>query len=149
MKIEIDQSVKIEESARDTVLAYSNSVQRAIVIPAAVKRKALAYLRKHGKSRKVAVLTVFAAGLFLLLRGVAKKITLAVIDLEYAGHDALIKDILLQRLRSEGTYTFPDTFTFASVGKKSRAHYLAIAVHRGEIKPNHQVTWGEMLKALR
>jgi hypothetical protein len=87
-----------------------------------VKRKALTYLRKRGKSRKVAVLTVFAVGLFLLLRDVAQRITLAVIDLEYAGHDALIKDILLRHLRSEGLYTFPDTFTFGGVGKRGHEH---------------------------
>lgn len=41
MEIEVDQSVKIEDTAGDTVLAFSNDVQRAIVIPAAVKREAL------------------------------------------------------------------------------------------------------------
>ena len=70
MKIEIDQSVKIEETAHDTVLAFSNGARCAIVIPAAVKRQALAYLQKRGKSRKIAVIMVFVAGLFLLLRDV-------------------------------------------------------------------------------
>ncbi|MBU0702469.1 MAG: hypothetical protein KKC18_01205 [Chloroflexi bacterium] len=65
MEIEVDQSVKSEETARDTVLAFSNGVRRAIVIPAAVKRESLAYLRERGISRKVAVLTVFAAGLLV------------------------------------------------------------------------------------
>ncbi len=149
MEIEIDQSVKIEDTAGDTVLAFSNDVQRAIVIPAAVKRKALAYLRDRGKSRKAAVLAVFAAGLFLLLRDVAESITLAVIDQEYTGHDALIKDRLLRPLRAEGLHVYPDIFAFGYVGKKSKAHDLAMKVHRGKLTPDHQVTLKELLDALR
>ena len=148
MELEIDQSVKIEDTAHDTVLAFSNDVQRAILIPAAVKREALAYLREHGKSRKVSVLMVFAAGLFLLLRDVAESIALAVIDQEYIGHEALIKDRLLRRLRAEGLHVYPDMFAFGCVGKRSRAHYLALAVHRDEVKPNHRVTLEELLEAL-
>ena len=149
MEIEIDQSVKIEDTAGDTVLAFANDVQRAIIIPAAVKRKALAYLRDRGKSRKVAVLAVFAAGLFLLLRDAAESTTLAVIDQEYTGHDALIKDRLLQLLRTEGLRVYPDTFAFGCVGKKSKAHDLAMKVHRGKLTADHQVTLKELLEALR
>ncbi len=149
MKIDVDQSIKIEEAAHDTVLAFSNDVRRAIVIPAAVKREALAYLRGRGKSRKVAVLIVFAAGLFLLLRDVAESVDLAIIDQEYTGYAALIKDRLLRLLRAEGLHVYPDVFAFGYVGKKSRAHYLALGVHRGKIKPDHWVTWKELLEALR
>ena len=148
MEIEVDQSVKIEDTAGDTVLAFSNDVRSAIVIPAAVKREALAYLRKRGKSRKAAVLMVFAAGLFLLLRDVAESIDLAVIDREYTGYDALIKNRLLQLLRVAGLRVYPDLFAFDYVGKKSRAHYLALGVHRGEIEPDRRVTWKELLKVL-
>jgi hypothetical protein len=149
VKIEIDQSVKIEETARDTVLAFSNSVQRAIVIPAVVKREALAYLRKRGKSRKVAVIVVFAAGLFLLLQNVTRLIDLAIIDREYAGYDAVIKNRLLQFFQAGGLHIYPDTLAFGYVGKKSKAHDLAIGVHRGKLKPDHRVTLKELLDVLR
>ena len=96
MKVKVDQSVKIEDTTGDIVLPFSNDVRRAI--PAAVKREALAHLRERGKSRKVTVLMVFAAGLSLLLRDVAESITLAVIDREYTGYNALIKNRLLQLL---------------------------------------------------
>lgn len=114
-----------------------------------MKRKALAYLRERGKSRKVTVLMVFAAGLFLLLRDVAESTDLAIIDQEYTGHDALIKNRLLQLLRAEGLRVYPDMFAFGYVGKESRAHYLALGVHQGKIKPDHRVTWKQLLKALR
>lgn len=66
MDVEVDQSVKTEDTSGDTVLAFSNDKQFGILIPAEVKRQALAYLRGRGKSRRISVLLVFAAGLFLL-----------------------------------------------------------------------------------
>ncbi|MDH7485178.1 MAG: hypothetical protein QHJ81_02760 [Anaerolineae bacterium] len=66
LRLEVDQSGRIEEP-QDTVLAFSNQQQYAILIPAAVKREALAHLRRLDKSTKLAVLLVFAAALFLLL----------------------------------------------------------------------------------
>ncbi len=148
MRIEVDQSVKIDETAHDTVLAFSDGVRRAIVIPAVVKRKAMAYLRERGKSPKVAGLIVFTAGLFLLLRDVANSITLAIIDREYTGYDALIKNRLLQFLWAEGLRVYPDTLAFGHVGKKSKAHDLAIEVHRGKLAPDHRVTLKELLEVL-
>jgi hypothetical protein len=148
VRIEIDQSVKIDEIAHDTVLAFSDGVRRAIVIPAAVKREAMAYLWERGKSRKVAGLIVFTAGLFLLLRDVANSITLAIIDREYTGCDALITNRLLQFLWAEGLRVSPDTLAFGYVGKKSKAHNLAVEVHRGKSVPDHRVTLRELLEIL-
>lgn len=54
------------------------------------------------------MLIVFAAALFLLLRDMAESVTLAIIDQEYIGHDALIKDRLLRLLRTEGLHVYPD-----------------------------------------
>lgn len=148
MKIEVDQSVKIEETARDTVLAFSNGIRRAIVIPAAVKRKALAYLWERGKSRKVAVIIVFAAGLFLLLRDEVKFIDLAIIDREYTGYDALIRNRLLQFFRTAGLRVSPDVFVFGYVGKRSKAHDLAMKVHRDKHIPDCLITLKELLDVL-
>ena len=41
MPIEIDQSNKIERTEKDTILALSNNEQRAIVIPARIKREVI------------------------------------------------------------------------------------------------------------
>jgi len=53
--VEIDQSGKMNNLARDTVLAFSNDVQHAIRIPAAVKRSMVRYLRQKDKSKTRAV----------------------------------------------------------------------------------------------
>ena len=41
--VEVDQSIKIEQLG-DTVLAFSNGISHAIIVPARVKREALSVL---------------------------------------------------------------------------------------------------------
>lgn len=62
MDVEVDQSTKIEQTSKDTVLAFSNDEQVAILIPAQVKRQALAYLKAREKPAPVARLMLFPAG---------------------------------------------------------------------------------------
>ncbi len=149
MRIEVDQSGKIEQTAVNTVLAFSDGGQRTLLIPAQVKRQALAYLRGREKSRRSSVLLVFSAALFLLLREIAEQITLVIIiDREYEGHEATIRGRLLQLLREAGLQVHADAIAFGLVGKKSEAHYLAWRVNKGEISPDHQVTLSELLEVL-
>ncbi|MDI7274999.1 MAG: hypothetical protein QME94_03380 [Anaerolineae bacterium] len=77
--IVVDQSVRIEDTSHDTVLAlhdtdadkpsalYGRHNTRAVLIPAEVKRRCFGELRDRGLLRKTIVLRVFAAALFLLL----------------------------------------------------------------------------------
>ena len=146
MKFEVDQSVKIEETSRDTVLALSNDKHFAILIPAEAKRQALAYLRERGKSRRISVLLVFAAGLFLLLRNIGADVTLITIDQEYEGkkHEAVIKGRLLQLLYEAGWQGDSNHIAFGLVEKKSGAHKRAWEVHRSKIAPDYRVTANEL-----
>ena len=148
MHIEVDQSGKIEQTAVNTVLAFSDGEQCALLIPAKVKRQALAYLRDREKSRRSSILLVFSAALFLLLKEIAEQITLVIIDREYEGHEATIRGRLLQLLREADLQVHADAIAFGSVGRKSEAHYLAWRVHKGEISPDHQVTLSELLEVL-
>jgi hypothetical protein len=51
---EVDQSIKMNDLARDTVLAIADGITYAIVIPAAVKRAVMQRLRARRKSRTAA-----------------------------------------------------------------------------------------------
>ena len=62
MHVEVDQSGKIEDTATDTVLAFSNEADFAILIPAKVKRVCLRRLRNRGKAGKSIYWLVFALG---------------------------------------------------------------------------------------
>jgi hypothetical protein len=45
MKLQVDQSIKIGDTQAPTILALSNDIQRAILIPASVKRECIRALR--------------------------------------------------------------------------------------------------------
>jgi hypothetical protein len=142
--LEVDQSSKIE-TAHDTILAYSNHLHYAICIPAQVKREMLAHLRARGRSKARAVIWLFAAGLFLLLRDIIEQVSQVTIDLEYAGHEADIRSMLLRFADLNGLNLGAEAINFAAVGKVSNAHELAISVFRGRLKADRTVTLPELM----
>ena len=84
----------------------------------------------------------------LLLRDQAQEIALAVVDVEYTGHDREIKQHLLNLLRRSGRPISADRISFQHVGKKSPAHRLAIETLRGERPPDRLVSLEELLAEL-
>lgn len=129
MTIEIDQSGKVEDTAKDTILCLSNDEWYAIKIPAAVKRQLQERFRRNGQIRNF-VLFTFCAGLARLLR-VAKPRTKVVIDREYFGKEPVIKNILEKML---GDVIATPVFDFGFIGKHSRAHTHANDVAVGKEK---------------
>ena len=83
MKVEIDQSGKIGDTKVPTVLAFSNSVNYTIFIPATVKRKCIIELRRRGLSEPNTYLQLFTVGIYLLLHRHIEKVKQTVIDIEY------------------------------------------------------------------
>jgi len=147
--VEVDQSIKIEQTSKDTILAVSNDEQVAILIPAKVKRQVLAHLKVRGKPAPVARLMLFSAGLCMLLREVAQSLTTITIDQEYPGHEADIRGMLLRFLWKIGVRMDKEGIVFARVGKRSKAHEQAWRVHRGEIAPDWTATLQELLDVLQ
>lgn len=143
MKVEIDQSGKIEDTGKDTVLAFSNKIWAAIVIPAKVKRQMQEIFRRRGQPM-IFVFRTFAAGIILLLQNYQKQITDVQIDTEYPGHEAVIKDILVQMLR-EQDIPEPNIY-FGRVGKKSMAHHRGYAVAIGKLEPERKVGLDDLVK---
>ncbi|MBI3360548.1 MAG: hypothetical protein HY023_05490 [Chloroflexi bacterium] len=147
MRGQVDQSVRIEE-AGDTVLAFADGEAYALVISVLVKRKALGRLISRGKSRKRALVLLFAAAVALLLSRVPGSVEGVEIDLEYPGYEAAIKGAILWRLRPLGKAMAVAELTFGRIGKKSPAHDLAWRVHQGKIPANDRVTIEELLEVL-
>jgi len=120
MKIEIDQSGKIENTNRKTIIAFSNGSCGAVVISAKDKKSIQTYFRTLGKPRLFIHIT-FVVLIYLLICNKIMRDDQIVIDREYPGYDNLIigslKNLLAKKKITD--------ISIAQIGKKSRAHDLA------------------------
>jgi len=146
--IEVDQSIKIGDLSGATALAFSDHDCGAILIPAEVKRTLIMQLRARGKSKIRATVQIFAAAAFLLLEEATPKISSVMIDTEYTGYEADIEGMLLNLLRGVEPGFSKERLAILQVGKSSPAHKLAIAVVRGQVKPDRVLTTEDFATAL-
>lgn len=143
--IQVDQSIKIEQSGA-TILAFSNGISFAIIIPASVKKVALLVLKDKGKPKDTARNLLFCACLYLLLRDYLEQLAEIVIDEEYTGHDHNIRSFLLEYIRRNGLAFESERIVFARIGKRSRADKKARMVRSGKEQEFRVVTLEEILK---
>lgn len=143
-RVEVDQSIKIEDTGA-TVLAFANGISAAVIIPGPVKRAALDTLLVRGKSKQIARLMLFAAGLALLLQDHLDELESVVIDVEYEGHEAPIREFLLIYIWQAHPEFEPWRIIFKSVGKRSMAHAKANAVRHGKDRGFRKLTEKEVL----
>ena len=147
MNIEIDQSGKVENTSKNTVIAFSNDIFGTIFISAQEKREIQKFFRKIGKT-KVFVYRLFAALIFLLINDHLKNLKRITIDEEYSGKENLIKSYLVQNIRRVYRGFSAENISFKRIGKKSKAHNLAYLVFKGKNSPNRVVKTSELLKIL-
>lgn len=147
--VQVDQSGKVEDTATDTVLAFSDDTSYAILIPSRVKRQCLLELRRRGQTGKSLYWLIFATGLFLLLKDHFKKLPLVIIDIEYEGQTARIKEHLINLLKRKDIPAVQNQVTFRRIGKKSLAHSIAYQVHRGTQSPDRRIKLGELLREFK
>lgn len=146
MHIEIDQSGKIEQLNKDSVIAFSNKNQYSVLIPKDIKQ----YVFKLYKGKiKDLRYRLFSIGLYYCLRDYIKEKELMTICCEYTGKESLIKSFLLDYLRKY--YPIIDTkiIRFGKIGKSSNAHAVAIDVFRGNRRPNKILSLNEIEKCLK
>lgn len=146
MKIEIDQSGRVEYTSHDTVIAFSNKKKRAIFIEAKDKREIQSIFRKMGKGQ-LFVIRLFTILIFILLKK-EKEVKEIIIDIEYPGWNAQIKNYLLVDLRKFGIKLDPNQISFSRITKKSEAHWHAYRVFKKERKPEIIVGVMEVLNEL-
>lgn len=145
MIIEVDQSGKIENTNKNTIIAFSNEIFGSILILAKDKREIQKIFRKIGKPR-IFVYKLFAILIFLLVKKHLKKIDQIIIDEEYPGKSILIKDYLLREIRKVRPNFSKENISFRTVGKKSKAHYLAYGVAIGKKLADKTVSVKEILR---
>lgn len=124
MKVEVDQSTKLEQSG-PTIVAYANGKSGAIIIPSTVKHAAFRILSSKGKSKEVSKWLLFAACIFLLLQDQLPKLKQVLIDVEYTGKNSDIKASLLRYIWRVQPKFDEGIIQFGYVGKGSPADVKA------------------------
>ena len=136
----------MEQTEDDTVLAFSDGIQRIILIPASVKRACQHELRKRGVKPGMIALRMFTAGLLLLLEGQVEGIASLTLDTEYEGREGEIKGLLLRVMLKWAPTLSTRAITFRRIGRKSPAHLLAWETHKSTRRPDRRVTLQELLQ---
>ena len=145
MDIEVDQSGKIERLNHHTIIAMSNEVQYCVKIPKQLKRKIIV----ENRNVKQIKYKLFCIGIYYCLRRYIASHTVIIIDDEYHGANKMIKSVLLSYFKRDNKYFDSDLIKFGTIGKKSKAHYLAIETFRREHNPNEILTERQILKLLK
>ncbi|MBU2544861.1 hypothetical protein KKC65_00185 [Patescibacteria group bacterium] len=144
MAYQIDQSGKVEDTNKLTIVALANGRVKSLKISAVEKQKLIKIMRIHDYPKKTFIYKIFASLIFLLLKN--ERIEGIIIDNEYPGHQAIIKDVL-QRLFKKKNKQAPEIM-FAEIGKKSIAHKVALEVFRGKRKPDIIIGADDVIKLL-
>ncbi|MBU4332144.1 hypothetical protein KKD19_02150 [Patescibacteria group bacterium] len=145
MKIEIDQSGKIEDTNRLTVVAFANGKVKSLKISSVEKQKLVKAMRALDYPKKTFIFKIFAGLIYLLLRD-EKNIDEVIIDREYPGQEGVIKDVLSHLFRKFDRQT--PLITFHRIGKKGGAHKIANDIYKGKRAANIVVTANRVFQIL-
>lgn len=141
---QIDQSGKIEQTNKNTVICLSNSIHATIIMKAKDKREIQDIYKTAGKP-KVFPIQLFSALIYLLIEKSLIKEGVVYIDKEYPGHEDIIKSYVTQLIIKRGKSKLdPENIRFALIGKTSNAHLLGYKIwKRG--KADFRVTKDDVL----
>jgi len=91
------------------------------------------------------MIKTFSVLVYILIKDRLKSTDDVYIDREYEGYNKLIKQIIIDLYEDNGNAAEKPSLHFANIGKKSRAHFLAINAYRKK-KADLKVTSGDVLK---
>jgi hypothetical protein len=144
MGYQVDQSGKIEHTNKNTILCLANGSWDAVIVKAKTKRQIQEIFRRNGQIRNYVLFTFSIILATLLKRN--SKIGQVLVDTEYMGKDAIIKNITLELINN--LKLIPDIH-FGFVGKLSPAHDKAAKIAHNKLKARHEISPLEILKALK
>ncbi|MEW6610867.1 MAG: hypothetical protein AB1352_04575, partial [Patescibacteria group bacterium] len=140
-RVEIDQSNRIEELNKDTIIALANKdVSYTHVLTKKTKRHLHEIFRKSGERKRFGP-ALFAAAIVSLLERTGVRSTDIDVDVEYPGYEALMQGMI-------ELYDANAHVAFRSIGKSSPAHIAAYSVHKKENAADHAFSIDEMIDAL-
>lgn len=145
MRIEVDQSGKIEQTEMDTVVAFSNNHQYAVLLPKELKR---ILINKYRKEKQV-ILKLFVICVYYTIRDYLHQIELIVIDNEYEGKQNYIKSLLFDFIRKDYRDFDKNLIRIAHITKKSKAHEVAANANRGFAKSQKTLSEKDIEKLIQ
>ncbi|MBS3096651.1 hypothetical protein J4480_04385 [Candidatus Woesearchaeota archaeon] len=145
MRIEVDQSGKIEQTDMDTILAFSNNHQYAVLFTKDTKRE---LIKKYRKEKQI-ILKLFVACVYYTIKDYLHQAELIIIDNEYDGKQNYIKSLLLDFIRKDYRDFDKNLIRIAHITKNSKAHEFAANVKRGFAKPQKILSEKDIEKLIR
>ena len=146
MRIEVDQSGKIEQMNTDSYIAFSDDEQYCIKLPKKIKQEISFSYR--GKTKQL-IQKIFAICVYQCLIDYLDNKKLIVIDQEYEGWNPFIKRELFSLIKNKYPNFDKNIIVFDKITKKSKAHKLALRSYREEEKPNRILNMGDIVKWLK
>jgi hypothetical protein len=145
MKIDIDQSGRVEFTSHDTVIA--DSLGNSVFIKAREKRILEKAYTSSGR-RKMFMFEVFSLLTTYLIKNSFCTTHLYYVDIEYDGRMPLIKERILYfahkiSLPLDSAYVY-----YRSIGKSSLAHVHANNTFSGKQKPTFEITAQAVLSVI-
>jgi len=147
-KFSIDQSGKVEDTSKNTILCLSNGYWDAVLVRTRTKRQLQEIFRRNGQIRNF-VLFTFSAILAILLKRNGRLLEVTV-DREYFGKEAIIKKIVLEMLGSKinTERKLPEIY-FGYIGKKAMSHNRAYAIGLKKLKAKKNLSLKEVLARIK
>ena len=142
MRISVDQSVKIEQLNRDTIIGASNDIRFAAVLPSKAKRKLQEEFRHSHRSKLFRYRTFMAAVVLTLHYAEIKDVPSVVIDREYAGQEVLLRSMFYEMWSLLHEELPP--VEIKEIGKKSPAHATAYLAMKGKRPIDRVLTYQEV-----
>lgn len=142
MKVEVNQSNKIEQTNKDTIIGLANDKSFTILIKAKIKRKLQEEFRKQGKPRLFVYRTFIGGAVLLLKYAQIKNLSQIVIDEEYYGKDRVLRSIFLEMWSRY--FTKVPEITFDKIGKKSKVHNICYLAMKGKDKIGRVIRFEEI-----
>lgn len=143
--VEVDQSGRIEMSG-ETTIAVSNDFAVTVRVTARVKQKVRKALLERGVKPKMVMIRMFVGAILLAIRDHLGEISTLTIDEEYTSYEAVIKSLLLDRIRSLRFEFTRDDIVITRIGKNSPAHRAAIRVTRRQVTADKTPPAEELLE---
>lgn len=147
MRIEIDQSGKIEQTNIITVAGYSNGVSDTISISSTEKIRLQKWYHKSGNP-KLFVINTFCALIYLLLKQLLHKQQDLFIDKEYPGYEKYIKNQIINFAQKDGISVDIHYIHFTTIGRGSNAHKVAVIAHRQK-NADKKITAKEIIELIK